>query len=49
MVDYFSKKQYVAIADKELTMKLLKERCRECSICAMSFNPSLVVSIKTLF
>ena len=35
MAGFFSKKQYAAIADKELAMKLLKERCLECSICAM--------------
>ena len=37
------------MADSELTMKLLKERCLECSICAMFFNSSLTVSIKALF
>jgi len=46
---FFSKKQYAAMADKELAMKLLKERCLECSICAMFFNSSLTVSIKALF
>lgn len=30
-------------------MKLLKERCRECSICAMFFSSSLTVSINALF
>ena len=30
-------------------MKLLKERCRECSICAMFFSSSLAVSINALF
>ena len=49
MAGFFSKKQYAAIADKELAMKLLKERCLECSICAMFFNSSLTVSIKALF
>ena len=48
MAGFFSKKQYAAIADKELAMKLLKERCLECSICAMFFNSSLTVSIKAL-
>ena len=38
MAGFFSKKQYAAIADKELAMKLLKERCLECSICAMFFR-----------
>ncbi len=37
MAGFFSKKQYAAIADKELTIKLLNERCLECSICAMFF------------
>lgn len=46
MSGFFSKKQYAAIADKELTIKLLNERCLECSICAMFFNLSLTVSIK---
>ena len=27
MAGFFSKKQYATIADKELAMKLLKERC----------------------
>ncbi len=45
----FSKKQYAAIADKELAIKLLNERCLECSICAMFFSSSLTVSIKALF
>ena len=35
MAGFFSKKQYAAIADKELAIKLLNERCLECSICAM--------------
>ena len=30
-------------------MKLLKERCLECSTCAMFFSSSLTVSIKALF
>ena len=30
-------------------MTLLKERCRECSICAMFFSSSLAVSINALF
>ena len=30
MAGFFSKKQYAAIANKELAMKLLKERCLEC-------------------
>ena len=49
MAGFFSKKQYAAIADKELAIKLLNERCLECSICAMFFNSSLTVSIKALF
>lgn len=43
------KKQYAAIVDKEFAMELLKERCLECSICAMFFGSSLTVSIKALF
>ena len=31
-----------------LTMKLLKERCLECSICAMFFSSSLTVSMTAL-
>ena len=46
MAGFFSKKQYAAIADNELAMKLLNERCLECSICAM-FSSSLTVYIKT--
>ena len=49
MAGFFSKKQYAAIADKELAIKLLNERCLECSICAMFFSSSLTVSIKALF
>ena len=49
MAGFFSKKQYAAIADKEFAMKLLKERCLECSICAIFFSSSLTVSIKALF
>lgn len=44
----FLKKADAAIADKEFAMKLLKERCLECSICAIFFSSSLTVSIKTL-
>ncbi len=32
MAGFFSKKQYAEIADKELAIKLLNERCLECSI-----------------
>ena len=49
MAGFFSKKQYAAIAESELAMKLLKERCLECSIWAMFFNSSLAVSIKARF
>ncbi len=49
MAGFFSKKQYAAIADKELAIKLLNERCLECSICAMFFSSSLTISIKALF
>lgn len=31
MAGFFSKKQYAAIADKKLAIKLLNERCLECS------------------
>ena len=43
------KKQYAAIVDKELAIKLLNERCLEYSICAMFFNSPLTVLIKTIF
>ncbi len=49
MAGFFSKKQYAVIADKELAIKLLNERCLECFICAMFFSSSLGVSIKALF
>ena len=49
MAGFFSKKQYAAIADKELAMKLLKERCLECSICAMFFNCKHSVNHVTIF
>ena len=49
MVEFFSKKWYAAITDQKLAIKLLNERCLECSICAMFFNSSLTVSIKALF
>ena len=34
---------------EELAIKLLNERCLECSICVIFFSPSLTVSIKALF
>ena len=37
------------MAESELAMKLSKERCLECSICAMFFYSSLTVSIKARF
>ena len=49
MAGFFSKKQYTAMAEIELAMTLLKERCLECSIWAMFFNSSLTVSIKARF
>ena len=49
MVGFFSKMQYATMAEIELAMKLLKERCPECSICAMFFNSSLTVFIKARF
>lgn len=48
MAGFFSKKQYAATTDKELAMKLQKERCLECPICAIFFSLSLTISIKTL-
>ncbi len=48
MTDFFSKKQYATV-DKELAIKLLNERYLECSIYAIFFNSSLIVSIKALF
>ena len=49
MVGFFSKMQYATMAEIELAMKLLKERCPEGSICAMFFNSSLTVFIKARF
>ena len=49
MAGFFSKKQYAAMAESELAIKLLKERCLECSICAIFFNSSLTVSTKARF
>lgn len=46
MAGFFSKKQYATMAESELAIKLLKERCLECSIWAMFFNSSLTISIK---
>lgn len=43
MAGFFSKKQYIAITDNKVAMKLLKERCRECSIWAIFFRSSLTV------
>ena len=37
------------MADRAFAMKLLNERCLECSICAIFFNSSLTVSISALF
>ena len=37
------------MADNAFATKLLNERCLECSSCAMFFNSSLTVSIKTRF
>ena len=37
------------MANKELAIKLLNERCLECSICAIFFSSSLTVSINDLF
>ena len=49
MAGFFSKKQYAAIAENELAMKLLKERRLEYSIREIFFNSSLTVSIKVRF
>ena len=49
MTGFFSKKQYAAISDKELAIKLLDKRCLEYSIYVIFFSSSLTVSIKALF
>lgn len=49
MAGFFSKKQYAAIALRALAIKLLKERCLECSICAMFLSSSFTVSISARF
>ena len=49
MAGFFSKKQYAAIALKALAIKLLNERCLECSICAMFLSSSFTVSISARF
>lgn len=49
MAGFFSKKQYAAIAESAFAMKLSKDLCLECSICAMFFNSSLTVSISARF
>lgn len=49
MAGFFSKKQYATIATNEFAIKLSDEQYLECSICAIPFNSSLIVSIKTLF
>lgn len=36
MAGFFSKKQYAAMAENVLVMKLLKDQCLEYSICAIS-------------
>lgn len=38
MTGFFSKKQYAAIADYELAMKLLKERCPEWTAMLVVFD-----------
>ncbi len=38
MTGFFSKKQYAAIADNELAMKLLKERCPEWTAMLVVFD-----------
>ena len=49
MAGFFSKKQYAAIAPKAFAMKLLNERCRECSIWAIFLSSSLTVSMSARF
>ena len=49
MDGFFGKKQYTAMAAMTLTMKLLNERCLECSSCAMFFSSSLTDSMTALF
>ena len=38
MAGFFSRKQYAAIADKELAIKLLNEQCLEYSIVTILFS-----------
>ncbi len=40
MTGFFSKKQYAAISDKELAIKLLDKRCLEYSIYVIFFSSS---------
>ena len=49
MAGFLSKKQYAAIAPKAFAIKLLNERCRECSIWAMFLSSSLTVSMSARF
>jgi hypothetical protein len=49
MAGFLGKKQYAEIPLRRFTRKLSKDLCLECSICAMFFNSSLIVSIKALF
>lgn len=49
MAGFLSKKQYAAIVPKAFAIKLLNDRCRECSIWAIFFNSSFTVSISALF
>lgn len=49
MHGFFGKKQYEAIAPSMFTTKFSKERCLECSTCAMFFSSSLMVSIIARF
>ena len=45
MAGFFGKNEYAIIAASVLVRKLVKLRCRECSIWHMVFNSSLTVSI----
>ncbi len=43
MAGFFSKKQYAAMAESAFAMKLLKDRCLECSICAILINEFFIL------
>ena len=43
---FLGKRQYAAMVETELTMKLQTQRCQECSICAMFFISSSTMFIE---